>query len=172
MDIRQAIIAEIPQLRRFACALARDPVAADDLVQDCLERALGRLHLYREKTNIRAWLFTILRNLYRNQRRGIARRPSEIPFDEQQQTLGGTAPNQGQGLAIHDLGQALSSLPDLQREVILLIGLEGMSYKETAKILGAPVGTVMSRLSRGRETLRCLTDGESRRGNVTLRRVK
>jgi len=172
MDRRQVIIAEIPRLRRFARALAGDSVAADDLVQDCLERALGRLHLFRDKTNIRAWLFTILRNLFLNQRRGIARRPQEVPLDENQQPSGEAVANQGQGLAIRDLERALSSLPDPQREVILLIGLEGMSYKETAKILGVPVGTVMSRLSRGRETLRRLMEGESGGGKVTLRRVK
>ncbi len=172
VDRRLAIIAEIPRLRRFARALAGDCVVADDLVQDCLERALSRLHLFRDKTNIRAWLFTILRNLFLNQRRGIARRPKEVPFDDDQQPLRETVAQQGQGLAVRDLGRALSRLPDPQREVILLIGLEGMSYKETAKILGVPVGTVMSRLSRGRETLRRLMEGESGGGTVTLRRVK
>lgn len=172
MDPRKAIIVELPKLRRFACALTNDPVAADDLVQDCLERALGRLHQYRDKTNMRAWLFTILRNLYLNQRRGVARRPHEVSFDEQQQPLGGTVPDQGQGLAIRDITQALSRLPDAQREVILLVGLEGMSYKETATILDVPVGTVMSRLSRGRESLRSLMAGGGHGGNLTLRRVK
>jgi len=143
-------------LRRFARSLVNDSGAADDLVQDCLERALGRLHLFRGKTNIRAWLFTILRNCYLNQRRGFQRRPPEVPFDERQESKLGTLPEQGQGQTIRDLGQALGRLPDQQREVVLLIGLEGMSYRETAQILDVPVGTVMSRLSRGRESLRVM----------------
>jgi RNA polymerase sigma-70 factor, ECF subfamily len=158
MDTQQAIIAEIPKLRRFARALVGDAVAADDLVQDCLERALGRVHLWRENTNMRAWLFTILRNIHHNQRRYLARRPHETSYDEMPQPPGTTAPAQGHGITIRDLGQALDQLPDQQREVVLLVGLEDMSYKETAEILDVPLGTVMSRLARGREALERLMD--------------
>lgn len=172
MDKRQAVIDEIPRLRRFARALSGDQALADDLVQDCLERALGRLHTWRENTNMRAWLFTILRNLYFNQLRSSARRPTETTFDEGPELTTGTAPTQEQGLVLRDLGTALELLPDQHREVILLIGLEGMNYKDTADILEVPVGTVMSRLSRGRATLKSLMDGGDRGGKPSLRRVK
>ena len=158
MDTRQAVIDEIPKLRRFARALSGDPALADDLVQDCLERALGRLHLWRENTNMRAWLFTILRNLHLNQLRHNARRPREAPLDEMGDAPGSVAPSQGDSIALRDLEKALSRLSDEHREVILLIGLEGMTYQETAEIVGIPLGTVMSRLSRGRETLARLMD--------------
>ena len=172
MDKKQSIIAEIPKLRRFARALVGDAARGDDLVQDCLERALGRLHLWQDKSNMRAWLFTILRNIYMNQLRQIARRPVEETFDEQQDLSGGSTPTQGQRLMIRDLSQALDQLPGQQREVILLVGLEDMSYKDTSEILGVPVGTVMSRLSRGRKTLRRLMDNGECGGKPTLRRVK
>jgi len=158
MDTRQAVIAEIPKLRRFARALSGDPAMADDLVQDCLERALGRLHLWRENTNMRAWLFTILRNLHLNQLRHNARRPREAPLDEMGDSTGSVAPSQVDGVALRDLNNALSKLSDEHREVVLLIGLEGMTYQETAEIVGIPLGTVMSRLSRGREMLAHLMD--------------
>jgi len=172
MNKRQAVIDEIPKLRRFARALCGDRVLADDLVQDCLERALARLQSWRENTNMRAWLFTILRNLYINQLRSSARRPNETSFDESQEMMASTAPTQGQRLLVRDLGAALQLLPGQHREVILLVGLEGMNYKQTAEILGVPVGTVMSRLSRGRETLRGLMDNGHEGGKPSLRRVK
>ena len=159
MDTRQAIIAEIPKLRRFARALTGDAAAADDLVQDCLERALGRVHLWRENTNLRTWLFTILRNIHLNQLRRSTRRPRETSYDEMPEPPGETAATQGHAMTIRDLGLALDKLPDQQREVVLLVGLEDMSYKETAEILGVPVGTVMSRLARGRKALGLLMDG-------------
>lgn len=172
MNKRDTVIAEIPRLRRFARALVGDPAAADDLVQDCLERALGRLHLWRAGTNMRAWLFTILRNLHFNQMRQSARRPASSPLVGDHDPALGVGPSQEQGLAVSDLGQALELLPAEQREIILLIGLEGMSYKQTAKILDVPVGTVMSRLSRGREALRSLLDGGGHDIKPSLRRVK
>lgn len=170
MGKRDQIIAEIPRLRRFARALTGEAAAADDLVQDCLLRALGRLNLWRSGTNMRAWLFTILRNLYANQRRRSARRPAEVPIDETRELS--SPPTQGQALALHDLSAALSRLPVEQREVVLLIGLEELSYKETAQILAVPVGTVMSRLSRGREALRILMDDGGLDKKPSLRRVK
>lgn len=172
MNKRQAIIAEIPRLRRFARGLVRDSVAADDLVQDCLERALGRLHLWHRNTNMRAWLFTILRNLYLNQLRDLARRPGEISYEEHHDISERTLPVQEIELSVRDIGHALDKLPDLHKEVILLIGLEGMSYKETADIVGAPVGTVMSRLARGRKALRSLMETGYLGDKPPLRRVK
>lgn len=171
-DKRQLILAEIPKLRRFARSLAGDPALADDLVQDCLERALSRLDQWQQGTNIRAWLYTILRNIHLNQLRYTSRRPAELPFDEAGENVMGTAPSQNQRLIVRDMGQALDKLPLEQREVILLVGLEDMSYKETSEILGVPVGTIMSRLSRGREALRRLMDGQTQDRPTTLRRVK
>ena len=172
MDTRQAVIAEIPKLRRFARALSGDPALADDLVQDCLVRALGRLHLWRENTNMRAWLFTILRNLHLNQLRHLARRPREASLDEMGDSHGSVAPNQGDGIALRDLSNALSKLSDEQREVVLLIGLEGMTYQQTADIVGVPLGTVMSRLSRGREALGRLMDDSEPAEILPLRETK
>lgn len=169
---QQLILAEIPRLRRFARGLARDPVLADDLVQDCLERALKRVHLWQSGTNMRAWLFTILRNLYLNQIRKQARRGMEMPYDEILDTAGAMGPSQEQSLAVRDMKQALAQLPTEQRETLLLVGLEGMSYKETAEIQGVPVGTVMSRLSRGREALRQLMETGKNGNKTKLRRVK
>ncbi|MDA1101359.1 MAG: RNA polymerase sigma factor [Proteobacteria bacterium] len=170
MGKRDAIIAEIPRLRRFARALVGDSSVADDLVQDCLLRALGRLGLWRQGGNMRAWLFTILRNLHKNRLRQSSRRPPELPIDEVSGIS--SAPAQEQQLALRDLSQALASLPEPQREVVLLIGLEGMSYKDTARILDVPVGTVMSRLSRGREALRNLMNDGGLDDKPSLRRVK
>jgi RNA polymerase sigma-70 factor (ECF subfamily) len=170
MRKRDAIIAEIPRLRRFARALVGDPSDADDLVQDCLLRALGRLSFWRQGTNMRAWLFTILRNLHKNQLRQSSRRPAEVPIDE---TPGvSSPPAQEQRLALRDLSEAMAGLPETQREVVLLIGLEGMSYKETARILDVPLGTVMSRLSRGREALRAMMHDGGLDDKPSLRSVK
>ncbi len=170
-DSYARIIEEIPRLRRFARALA-GPAAADDLVQDCLARALERLHLWREGTSMRAWLFTILTNLHANQCRDRARRPGETSLDALAGASLSDAPRQGGRIVLRDVARALDRLPQEQRAIILLIALEGMSYKETADILGVPVGTVMSRLSRGREALRRLMDRPAQNGGPSLRRVK
>ena len=169
---RQQIVSEIPRLRRFARALAGDVVLADDLVQDCLERALSRQQQWQVGSNMRAWLFTILRNLYINQLRQNKRRGPELPYDETLDFAGSSAPNQEQNLALRDLKLALARLPNEQREVLLLVGLEGMSYKETSEILAIPVGTVMSRLSRGRESLRQSMETGETAIPPRLRRVK
>lgn len=169
MDRRQAIVEQIPHLRRYARALRRDAGTADDLVQDCLERALSRFHLFRTGTDLRRWLFTILHNLHVNQTRRAGRRLDDGTLDERVDLAGPAGLGPDRGLPVRDLGRALERLPDEQREVVLLIGLEEMSYKEAADIVGVPVGTVMSRLARGRERLRQLMDsGDS----PALRRVK
>jgi len=172
MDIRQAIIEEIPRLRRFALGLSANSDLADDLVQDCLERALLNLASWRENSNIRAWLFTILRNVYLNQLRSAARRPGEVAFDGAEEQAAAIPPAQNQGLLLLELETALNKLPLQHREVVLLIGMEGMSYKDAAEILGVPAGTVMSRLARGRERLRTLMDWETSGGRPPIRRVK
>ncbi|KAA0587541.1 RNA polymerase sigma-70 factor (ECF subfamily) [Azospirillum lipoferum] len=156
--IRQ-IEEEIPRLRRFARAMVRDATLADDLVQECLERALSRLHLWRPGTNLRAWLFTILRNLHIN---GVRRRQPVVDIDAEAQAAIGAAPgSQFVRMELRDLRRALALLPNEQREVVLLIGLEGISYNEAADILGISIGTVKSRLSRGRRALRLLMEGQN-----------
>jgi RNA polymerase sigma-70 factor (ECF subfamily) len=164
--IRVAVVTEIPHLRRYARALLRDASRADDLVQDCLERALGRLHLFQPGTNLRSWLFAVLHNLFISQRRTDARRRVEPMADPPSPAV---EPAQQARLEARDLGNALAVLPEEQRVVVLLVGLEDLSYREAADVLGVPIGTVMSRLSRGREKLRQLMDGTA---EPVLRRVK
>jgi RNA polymerase sigma-70 factor (ECF subfamily) len=154
-NIHCDIEAEIPRLRRYARSLARDITAADDLVQDCLARALGKIHLWQEGTDLRAWLFTILHNQYVNQVRRAVREGASVGLSETEPMLT-RAPGQGRSLELRDLQRAMRKLPEEQRSVILLVGLEGMRYEEVADILDVPVGTVRSRLSRGRDALRRL----------------
>ena len=168
----RAIVAEVPHLRRYAHALIGDPALADDMVQSCLDRALRKLHLWREGTNLRAWLITILRNTYVSHLRHVGRHPEESPCGMDPDLAAATPPMQGQEMAIQDIGRALEQLRDDQREVVLLVGLEELSYKDTAEVLGIPVGTVMSRLSRGRENLRRIMHGGGGDAKPSLRRVK
>jgi len=154
-QIHRSIEAEIPRLRRYARTLARDVAAADDLVQDCLARALGKLHLWQEATDLRAWLFTILHNQYVNRVRRAVREGVAVRLSETEPMLT-RGPHQDKRLELRDLERAIAKLPEEQRSVILLIGLEGMRYDEVAELLDVPVGTIRSRLSRGRETLRRL----------------
>jgi RNA polymerase sigma-70 factor (ECF subfamily) len=159
-NIRREIEAEIPRLRRYARALTRDVIAADDLVQDSLARALGKLHLWQEGTDLRAWLFTILHNQYVSHIRRAVREGIAVGLGDNEPLLTRPAP-QAHRLELRDLERAIAKLPAEQRTVILLIGLEGMRYEEVAAILDVPVGTVRSRLSRGRKTLRKLMDVEA-----------
>lgn len=154
-DTYSEIEAEIPRLRRYARALTRDVPAADDLVQDCLTRALGKLHLWQKGTDLRAWLFTILHNQYVNYVRRSVREGAAVGLSDSEPLLT-RAPQQGQRLELRDLERAIAKLPEEQRSAILLVGLEGMRYEEVAAVLGVPVGTIRSRLSRGREALRRL----------------
>jgi RNA polymerase sigma factor (sigma-70 family) len=142
-------------LRRYARALAGDRASADDLVQDTLERAWSKLHLYRRGTDLRAWLFTVMHNVHVNRVR--AARPTD-PLDEGLPELA-TRASQGDALTVRDLDRALARLPEEQRAVLLLVALEDMSYEETAQTLAIPIGTVMSRLSRAREKLRAMMFG-------------
>ena len=160
MSAAEEITALIPRLRRYARTLTGDRSFADDLVQDTLERAWGRLHLWRPGSDLRAWLFTIMHNLHVNQART---RRSEDSIDLRNEPMEFAArPSQEERLEITDLTMALRRLPDEQREVLLLVGLEEMSYQEAAKVLAVPLGTIMSRLFRGRERLRALmSEGSS-----------
>ena len=163
----ELIINYIPHLRRYARALTGNHAAADDLVQDTLERAWTRLGLWRRDTNIRAWLFTIMHNVYVNQVKAGARGRRGRGNDSQPDVAVSAQENR---LEVRDLSKALQQLPHEQREVVLLIGLEQVSYEEAAKILRIPIGTVMSRLSRGREQLRVLLNRGS--SSVTLKAIK
>lgn len=146
---------EIPRLRRYARALTRDTTRADDLVQSCLMRALAKSHLWERGTDLRAWLFTILHNQHVNDVRRAVREGVSVPVEDAAPML--TAPAaQGASLDLRDLDRAMARLPEEQRQVLLLVGLEGMRYEEVAAVLQLPVGTVRSRLSRGREALRRL----------------
>jgi RNA polymerase sigma-70 factor (ECF subfamily) len=158
---RQGIEAAIPALRRYARALTRSGETADDLVQDTLVRALRSEHLF-QGGDIRSWLFTILTNLNRNRLRSLARRPISTSIDDED------APDAGPDAGGRDIERALSLLVEEQRSTLLLVVLEGLSYREVAEVQGIPIGTVMSRLSRARAQIKSYLDGE----RPALRRVK
>lgn len=166
MDEAHRIVELIPRLRRYARAPAGDRARADDLVQDTLERAWNKFHLWRPGSDLRAWLFTVMHNVHVNQVR--ASRDHAMLDDEGPEMA--VAGVQGASLEIRDLERALAVLPPEQREVLLLIALEDMSYAEVASMLDIPIGTVMSRLSRAREKLRALMHGTPM--NVRLQVVK
>lgn len=156
-DPGRDFVSHIPGLRRYARALTGDRSRADDLVQDTLERGLVKLHLWRPGSNLRAWLFTLMHNVFINQLRSQPAGAGAGSGDEAAEVA--MRPTQTDWLEVRDLQAALLRLPEDQREVLLLVGLEQMSYEETAGALGIPVGTVMSRLSRARERLRGLLAG-------------
>jgi len=150
------IIEHIPRLRRYARALLGDRYAADDLVQDTLERAWNKFHLWRRGSDLRAWLFAIMHNVFVNQvrskRSDIEKTMEELPDVPVRAT-------QSDSLEIADVERALRALPDEQLEVLLLVALEEMTYDEVGRALAIPIGTVMSRLSRARERMRRLIAG-------------
>ncbi len=162
---------QIPALRRYAYALTRDRDSADDLVQDTLERALSRWTLRRADGEVRAWLFTILRNLYISGRRQHARRGPHVDLDSVSPPA--ESARQDAGIEMQELLIALEHLPEEQKSLLLLVGVEDLSYDEAARIMGVPLGTVMSRLSRGRQKLRSLMETGLQAGRTALlRRVK
>ncbi|KVW99488.1 sigma-70 family RNA polymerase sigma factor [Thiobacillus denitrificans] len=156
MRARPDLIEHLPRLRRYARALTGDVNRADDLVQDTLERALAKLDLWQPGSDLRAWLFTLMHNLFVNQIR--VRRPQETVMEDalDEPVSGG----QMEALVARDIHAALAQLPEEQREVLLLVGLEQFGYAEAAQVLGVPTGTVMSRLSRARERMRQMLAGE------------
>jgi RNA polymerase sigma-70 factor (ECF subfamily) len=161
-QFRANVEAAIPALRRYARALTRDSDIADDLVQDTLVRALRSEHLFHGG-EIRSWLYTILTNLNRNRLRSLARRPALSPIDDND------APDMtGPEAGGRDIERALATLVEDQRTALLLVVLEGLSYREIAEIQGVPIGTVMSRLARARAQIKSFLDGE----RPALRRVK
>lgn len=157
-DGTASLVAHIPGLRRYARALTGDAWLADDLVQDTLERACDKWRLWTAGTDLRAWLFTLMHNLFANQARRAAPQRTPVDIDELADQL--PAPDAPPERRI-DLQRCLLQLPDEQRAVLLLVALEDLSYDEVARILGVPAGTVMSRLSRARSRLRQLMEGAS-----------
>jgi RNA polymerase sigma-70 factor (ECF subfamily) len=159
---RASIEGTIPALRRYARALTRDAETADDLVQDTLVRALRSEHLFHGG-DVRSWLYTILTNLNRNRLRSLARRPAMSTIEEDD------APDlAGPEAGSRDIERALASLAEEQRTALLLVVLEGLTYREVAEVQGVPVGTVMSRLARARAQIKAYLDGE----RPVLRRIK
>lgn len=150
------VLAHLGALRRYALLLVGDPADADDLVQECLLRVIAQTRAWRPVRDLRAYLFATLHNVFVDGHRRRRARASDVPIESVVADLVSPA-NQTKWLEVRDLVAALERLPPEQREVVLLVGLEGMSYAEAADVLGVPIGTVMSRLSRGREALRRLT---------------
>jgi RNA polymerase sigma-70 factor (ECF subfamily) len=159
---RQSVEAAVPALRRYARALTHHADLADDLVQDTLVRALRSEHLFHGG-EVRSWLYTILTNLNRNRLRSLARRPTMTEFDDNDapHTVGSEAGGR-------DIERALASLVDDQRAALLLVVLEGLTYREVAEIQGVPIGTVMSRLARARMQIKDFLNGT----RPALRRIK
>ncbi len=157
------IIPFIPNLRRYARALVGDRDGADDLVQDTLERAVRKFHLWKPG-DLRAWLFSIMHNVFVNQLKARKIAPS-VEIDEA--TIAAHIPTVT-SVDVLDLQRALLTLSPEQREVVLLIALEDMTYADVSRALGIPIGTVMSRLSRGREKLRGLMNGEATRSGLRV----
>jgi RNA polymerase sigma-70 factor, ECF subfamily len=163
-----AILGHVAGLRRYALLLVGDASDADDLVQECLLKVIAQARAWRPVRDLRAYLFTTLHNVFVDGHRRRRVRAAEVPVET---VLGDLVapPTQTAWLEVRELAVALRKLPAEQREVVLLVGFEGMSYLEAADVLGVPIGTVMSRLSRGREALRRLT---SHGTNSRLRVVK
>ncbi len=158
-DMMRLVEPLIPSLRRYARALLRDPVDADDLVQDCLERAVSRWHQRRSDGDARTWLYAILHNLAVSQMRRRAQRGAHVTVEDAPEASLSVTPSQDEALRHRDLMAALDALPEEQRSVLLLVTVEGLSYAEAARVLVIPTGTVMSRLSRARDQMVQLMDG-------------
>ncbi len=159
-QIRSDIIALLPRLRRFACSLTGQVADADDIVQIAIERALGRLEQFQAGTRLDAWLFSIVRNAWIDEARSRARRGRTFVAAE----LGDQVGEDGESimharLEAQDVWNAMQQLPAEQREAIALVCVEGLAYREAANVLGVPIGTVTSRLARGREALQSLLGG-------------
>jgi RNA polymerase sigma-70 factor (ECF subfamily) len=169
MTVMAEIEASIPALRRYAWSLLRDTDDADDLVQDCLVRALDRAAGDPAIAAVRPWLFTIMHNLFASRWRTLRRRRAMMPGDAAANAEVPVLPEQDDALVRRDLLAGLDRLTEDQRQVLLLVSVEGLEYREVAAILGVPAGTVMSRLSRARDNLHAHMDGTKR---PLLRRVK
>ena len=167
-DRRRAIIDEIPRMRRYARALVRDREAADDLVQDSLERALSRIDRWITGDSPRRWLFTIMHHLFVDQLRRTKRHGQLVAT--MPETIGGAAtpPPQDDKVEAREVLEALQKISPDRRAALVLVAVEGFSYAEAANVLGVPAGTLMSRLARGREDLRTILDDTSRRRMIKV----
>jgi len=165
---KAAIVSEIPRLRRYARALLRDSEGADDLVQDCLERALTRLDNWQSGESPRKWLFTIMHHLFIDRVRKVSRRgeAAMLPLDADE-ALAAPAEQFGNA-ASREIVEALQAIGADRRAALVLVSIEGFSYAEASNILGVPAGTLMSRIARGREELRGLLDDSSRRRAIRI----
>ncbi|WP_210395220.1 sigma-70 family RNA polymerase sigma factor [Motiliproteus sediminis] len=163
----QQLNEQIPALRRYARSLLHHAAQADDLVQDCLTRALERRHLWQPGSDLRAWLFTLMHNLFVNQLRKNSRQPLAVTLIDEM--IGTQAAEPEQVARNHQLQRQMARLPFSQREVLALVALEGFSYQQVAVIMDIPIGTVMSRLNRARESMRQWLYHEP---GPALRRVK
>ena len=145
------IEAEIPRLRRYARFLVGDGDRADDVVQECLAKAIAKVDSWQPGTNLRAWLFTILRNNYYSSRRKLNREVADVDgvFTE---TLS-VKPDHDGRMQLADFKVAFETLPDEQREALILVGASGFSYEEAAEMCGVAIGTIKSRANRGRAKL-------------------
>jgi RNA polymerase sigma-70 factor (ECF subfamily) len=156
-EFHRLVEQQIPRLRRYARGLTRNADRADDLVQETLLRAIAKSHLWQTGTDLRAWLFTIMHNQHVNLVRKSMREEPAVDITQFSSSLvANTDPTASRQL--RELERALGCIREEQREAILLVGLEGMSYEDAAQILNVPIGTVRSRLSRGRDALRSLMD--------------
>jgi len=157
--IESVLVGQIPYLRRYARALTRNAADADDLVQTALMRGIVNMDRFEQGTNLRAWLLTIMHNVFID---GVRKAKRARDADESAESMMSglyTRPNQVESLQLGDLQQAMERLPEEQRTTLILVALEDMSYEEAAKVTGVPVGTVRSRLSRARHALIRMVDG-------------
>ncbi|MFP3920881.1 MAG: sigma-70 family RNA polymerase sigma factor [Dichotomicrobium sp.] len=160
---------EIPRLRRFARFLTRDAEHADDVVQECLLRAVDKIDSWQAGTNLRAWLFTILKNILRNESRSHGRFVATDPQTEHGDLTVLVPAGQEAHMALLEVNEAFLKLSDEHREVLLLVAIDGLKYEEASVVLGLPVGTIRSRLSRARHELNCKIDGHPAQAQDTSR---
>jgi RNA polymerase sigma-70 factor, ECF subfamily len=157
-EFQEALVEVLPHLRAFARSLTRRREQADDLVNDAVVRALAAAEQFQPHTNFKAWMFTILRNLYYNE--GRKNRPT-VPFDEVETLTRAIAPTQHAALEFCDFRRAFWQLSDDHREVLILVGASGLSYDEASGVCGCAVGTIKSRVSRARSELLRLMSGDA-----------
>ncbi|HEU0070206.1 MAG TPA: sigma-70 family RNA polymerase sigma factor [Alphaproteobacteria bacterium] len=157
--IESVLVGQIPYIRRYARALTRNAADADDLVQTCLMRAIVNMDRFEQGTNLRAWLLTIMHNVFIDGVRKVKRARDADESAESMMSGLYTRPNQVESLQLGDLQNAMEQLPEEQRTTLILVALEDMSYEEAAQVTGVPVGTVRSRLSRARHSLMRMVDG-------------
>lgn len=158
--LRDEIVSLLPRLRRFARVLARSPADADDLVQIVAERALMRLDQFQPGTRLDAWMFAMTRNAWIDETRSRARRGRVFAAEEEGENVGVDGARAVEGrLDAMDMERAMAALPEEQRSAVALVCIEGLAYREAAEAMGVPIGTLTSRLARGRETLEKLLNG-------------